>query len=187
MSDLFPTFSGEKSAPLYAAANSHVVPSAVLALFLQNSMDQGRYDLVLTRRSHSVKTHKGQISLPGGRREAGDASPAATALRETHEELGIEPAHITVHGHASPIRGLDGSEIYPVVGSCDIDAQLITPSASEVAEVLFVPWQKLTRNKAVRANFVMFGKTRETWVFDGGVCKIWGLTAQILFDLNLRG
>jgi 8-oxo-dGTP pyrophosphatase MutT (NUDIX family) len=68
--------------------------SSVLLLF--GPCDGGGEDVVLTERAHTMRTQPGDISFPGGKREAHDASDAAAALRETHEEVGIDPATIDV-------------------------------------------------------------------------------------------
>ena len=55
--------------------------------------------VLLTRRTEHLRDHAGQISFPGGRAEEGDAGPAATALREAEEEVGLPHAHVEVIGH----------------------------------------------------------------------------------------
>lgn len=69
--------------------------SAVLMLFGEG--DQGP-DLLLTERAHSMRSHAGQIAFPGGAVDSGDDGPADTALREAHEEVGVDPAGIDVFG-----------------------------------------------------------------------------------------
>ena len=68
--------------------------SSVLLLF--GPAQGGGEDVVLTERAHTLRTQPGDISFPGGKREPSDASDAAAALRETHEEVGIDPATIDV-------------------------------------------------------------------------------------------
>ena len=87
--------------------------SAVLAALFE---EDGETHLVLTRRSFSMREHRGEIALPGGRSDAGE-TPSATALREAREEVGIDESTVRVVGWLSPIVTLAlGSAIWPVVG-----------------------------------------------------------------------
>jgi 8-oxo-dGTP pyrophosphatase MutT (NUDIX family) len=88
--------------------------SAVLvALFEEN----GETHLVLTRRSMTLRYHQGEIALPGGRCEV-DETPTETALREAHEEIGLDPSLVTPLAWLSPIVTFaSGSSIWPVVGT----------------------------------------------------------------------
>jgi len=72
--------------------------------------------VLFTRRTAHLKTHSGQIAFPGGGAEAGDASPEATALRETQEEIGLEPARIELLGALSDYHTRTGYRVTPVVG-----------------------------------------------------------------------
>ena len=65
-------------------------------MILFGPAEGGGEDVVLTERAHTLRTQPGDISFPGGKREPSDASDAAAALRETHEEVGIDPATIDV-------------------------------------------------------------------------------------------
>lgn len=69
--------------------------SAVLACFGQTN---GEPDLVLVQRPTTMRTHAGQVAFPGGATDPGDDSPVATALREANEEVGLDPASVTVFG-----------------------------------------------------------------------------------------
>jgi 8-oxo-dGTP pyrophosphatase MutT (NUDIX family) len=87
--------------------------SAVLLAFFE---EEGETHVVLTRRSTQLRSHRGEIALPGGRSDPGEP-PIETALREAHEEVGIEPASVTTVGWLSPIVTFaSGSAIWPVVG-----------------------------------------------------------------------
>lgn len=160
-------------------------PSAVLALFISGLDLRDQASLVLTRRSTTVRSHKGQISLAGGRCDPTDLSPAATALREAHEELGLEPALVKVHGMLPPVTGMDGASIYPVVGSANIQPGHLVPAAAEVAEVFTVPWPLVSRDAAKSFDFNLFGNWRSSWMFETPRGTIWGLTALILYRAAL--
>lgn len=87
--------------------------SAVLIALFE---EHGETHLVLTRRSFSMREHRGEIALPGGRSDA-DEMPIATALREAREEVGIDESAVRVVGWLSPLVTLAlGSAIWPVVG-----------------------------------------------------------------------
>src|SRR4051794_11190723 len=80
--------------PKDAEKNSR--PAAVLILLARDGA--GRLNLLITRRTETVETHKGQMAFPGGMVEAGDPDLTFTALRETEEEVGISRADVTVLG-----------------------------------------------------------------------------------------
>lgn len=94
--------------------------------------------LLLTQRTQHLSSHAGQISLPGGRREPEDATPVATALRETEEEVGIRPEEVCVIGAMDGYETRTGFLITPIIGIVRADYTLI-PDANEVDEVFEVP------------------------------------------------
>ena len=108
--------------------------AVLLALFDRDSAPH----LLLTKRSHNLEHHPGQISLPGGRPEADDADLATTALRETHEELAIPPGQIQLLGRLDEMYTMASDFlITPYVGLIDGEFTAV-PNASEVAGVLEV-------------------------------------------------
>lgn len=94
--------------------------------------------VLLTRRTSHLKAHAGQISFPGGRMEAHDADPIATALRETHEEVGLPPDRVEVLGHLPTYTTVTGFVVTPVVGLLHPPLTL-QPDPFEVDEVFEVP------------------------------------------------
>jgi len=87
--------------------------SAVLVALFEEA---GETHVILTRRSLSLREHRGEIALPGGRSD-GDETPIETALREAREEVGIDESSVRVVGWLSPIVTLAlGSAIWPVIG-----------------------------------------------------------------------
>ncbi len=122
-------------------------PSAVLILLEPSLFDGSQTSLldcsvVLTRRSEFVEHHKGQISFPGGTQDPEDEQRGglrATALREAHEELGIDPAHVEIFGELPQLPTVTGFTIAPVVAlpshlapSVPLRAE---PKTAETAEV----------------------------------------------------
>jgi 8-oxo-dGTP pyrophosphatase MutT (NUDIX family) len=97
--------------------------------------------LLLTLRSEALLNHSGQVSFPGGRVDESDGGVVAAALRETCEEIGIEPAAIEIVGEMPQYRTGTGYLITPVVGFVDpaLDLKRLKLEPAEVAEVFEVP------------------------------------------------
>jgi len=140
--------------------------------------------LLLTVRASHLRHHAGQISFPGGRMEAQDRDPAAAALRETAEELGIAPAFIEPLGYLTDHVVRTGFRITPVVGLLHAGFAL-TLDRTEVAEAFEVPL-----NFALAAtNFRSRRRTLrdvelEVWELPYGEHVIWGATAGMLAQLR---
>jgi 8-oxo-dGTP pyrophosphatase MutT (NUDIX family) len=156
--------------------------SAVLVPILS---EPARDDVVLlTLRRADLPTHPGQVSFPGGKRDADDTDAAATAIRETSEELGIEPAAVEVLGLLDDIPTPTRFVITPVVARVD-GPVVLRPSVGEVAEVVRCPLDELRKPDTWRANgertFLGVTYTMLEFSFQGH--RIWGATARILFQL----
>jgi 8-oxo-dGTP pyrophosphatase MutT (NUDIX family) len=118
--------------------------SAVLAALFE---EDGEAHLVLTRRSSSMREHRGEIALPGGRSDAGE-TPTMTALRETREEVGIDERSVRVVGWLSPLMTLAlRSAIWPVIGFIDERPAMVTDPA-EVERAFTVPLTDLLADGA---------------------------------------
>jgi 8-oxo-dGTP pyrophosphatase MutT (NUDIX family) len=144
-----------------------------------------RLHLVLTRRTETVRSHKGQISLPGGKREAGE-SLVQTALRETCEELGVPPEGIEVIGQLSALYTPPSNYcIYPFVAHRPY-APTFRLDPVEVAEVLEVPLSTLL-DPAIRNVELWsdphFDSPRRVPFFNVNGQMVWGATAMILSEL----
>ncbi|MGZ5933034.1 MAG: CoA pyrophosphatase, partial [Rhizomicrobium sp.] len=94
--------------------------------------------VLLTQRTHHLTRHAGQVAFPGGRADPGDISLVETALRETQEETGIEPAYVTIAGFLDAHETGTGYAILPVVGLLS-EGFALSPHAAEVAEIFEVP------------------------------------------------
>jgi len=145
--------------------------------------------VLLTRRTDSLRHHAGQVSFPGGRIEPGDRDAAAAALRETTEETGIPAALLTPLGYLDPIATITGFRVLPAVAMIQAAYQAI-PDAREVDEVFEVPFDHLMDPANLRNICIEFGgRARSVFEFvDRGVPgqRIWGVTASILFNLRER-
>jgi len=117
--------------------------SAVMLPLIEH---QGQLCIVFEVRSHQLRKQPGEICFPGGRIEAKDENPRATAIRETSEELGIEPANIVVLGDLDVLVTPFHLFLYSVVGYIDKDA-ILKPQQEEVAEVFFVPLDYLLKTE----------------------------------------
>ena len=162
------------------------VPAAVLIPLIARSEPS----LLFTRRTEHLARHAGQVSFPGGRREARDLSPVETALRETEEETGIAPSFVSIAGFMPRYRTGTGFDISPVVGVVAPGFALL-PDAREVKEIFEVPlafFLDLSNQKEISRD--MAGRSRSVYVFEppgpNGVHYIWGITAALLVDLAQR-
>ena len=136
--------------------------------------------VILTLRTGHLSSHAGQIAFPGGKIDAGDASPAAAALREAEEEIGLAAGAVGVVGALAPYLSRTGYRIVPVVGRVEPGYGLRL-NADEVAEVFEVPLAFLM-NPANhrRASRVFFGKERTFYEIPFGERYIWGVSAGII-------
>jgi 8-oxo-dGTP pyrophosphatase MutT (NUDIX family) len=140
--------------------------------------------LVFTRRRDDLKSHSGEISFPGGRRDAGEELQE-TALRETDEELALPASEIEVVGALPPVGTFVTSyKVYPFVGVVSADAPL-TPSPDEVAEVLRLRIDDLVAGYEKR-RLVRRGIPFRTDTYNVGDAMVWGATARILASLLER-
>lgn len=140
-------------------------------------------EVLLTRRSMEMRTHKGEMSFPGGRLDPGEAFGAA-ALREAHEEVGLDPQHVEVVGTLPPLRLLASTSwILPIVGRVPAPLDL-GARTREVDRVLWVPVAELTRPGTY---------SEEYWQIPAGEFSVvyfhlddetvWGATARVLQQL----
>lgn len=139
--------------------------------------------VLLTKRTETLRSHRGQISFPGGRREESDASAAAAAKREAEEETGIPPAAVEVIGYLDDYPTISRYLVTPVVGLVD-DVAEVRPCAREVAEIFEVPLPFLLE----RANFERKFLSRDGFnvpffELNFGAYRIWGATAGMLWNL----
>lgn len=131
----------------------------------------------LTQRPITLRKHPGQISFPGGGRDAADLTPLHTALRETHEELGLEPARVDVLGMLGAMPTITAYWVTPFVGVVPADAPL-SPNPVEIAEVLEAPLWRLRREKRR-----LYEAERDAFVWDDGRHVVWGATWRMLDQL----
>jgi mutator protein MutT len=143
-------------------------------------------EVLLTRRSRIMRNHKGEISFPGGRMDPGE-TPEQTALREAHEEVGLDPSWVTLFAeldHLSTV--VSRSHIVPVVGRLPAVIPL-GPASPEVERVFWLPLAELVRPDTYHAE--RWGRSptdRLLHFFDLEDETVWGATAFMLVDLLTR-
>lgn len=174
--DLNPELKGE------LAAMDPPRPAAVLVpIMLRDELT-----VLLTQRSHDMPSHPGQISFPGGRLQAGDATPIAGALREAREEIGLPPGNVEPLGFLDSYRTGTGFQISPVVGLVQPQFEIVL-DPREVLEAFEVPLAFLM-NPAnhQRASRNWRGRQRFFYAMPYQGRYIWGATAGILKNLHER-
>jgi 8-oxo-dGTP pyrophosphatase MutT (NUDIX family) len=160
------------------------VPAAVLVpLFLAG--DRREPHVVLTRRRADLRRHAGEISFPGGRRDAEDADLTDTALREAEEEIGLMRSHVSLLGELPTTSTfVTGYVIHPFVGTIPADLSW-RPSAREVDAVLELPLDAVRAGRT-RTDIERRGIRFKTDAYIVDEQVIWGATARILEHLLER-
>jgi len=140
--------------------------------------------VLLTQRSAELKHHAGQISFPGGRMEEADADILATALRETHEEVGIAPRQVSVIGYLPPMPTVTGYAVTAVVGLVSVAEELVIDT-SEVEYAFEVPLSfLLDRRNQQPVEHEFHGRRISMIEFVYDDQHIWGATAHMLMQLG---
>jgi len=155
-------------------------PAAVLLLLYD--LDE-RTHLLFTRRTELVEYHKGQICFPGGAHEESDADLLSTALRETCEEVGVQPEHVEPVGQLGDIATMGSNfVISPYVGVLTVPAPYpFDHACPEVDEILEVPLDHLLDSSNVFQDVRRLGEHEiEMQSYRFGDHVIWGATARIL-------
>ena len=161
--------------------NSRVSKRASVLIPLLES--QGEIYVMLTRRSSKMRSHSGQVSFPGGKQDSDDEDSLQTALRETHEEIGLLGEKVDVIGMLDQILSLHYYLVTPYVGLIPSDF-VPDPNTDEIESVFKVP-------------LVFFMKSENHWSevkktftspvlvhhFEYQGYDIWGLTAKLIFRL----
>ena len=165
-------------------AEGPLVAAAVLVPFVLGPAP----GVLLTKRTAHLTSHAGQVSFPGGRIDAADASPEAAALREAQEEIGLDPARVDVLGRLGDYVTGTGYRITPVLGVLPVGVGLdgldLVLSPDEVEAVFLLPLAVLLDPEAPRRRRAEYrGRWREFWVWPHPEHDIWGATAAILVHL----
>ena len=140
----------------------------------------GEGHVLLTKRTQALRTHSGQVALPGGRIDAEDGSARAAAVRECEEETGIAPHHIRPVGELPIYLSGSGYRIHPVLAVIEGEPAM-TPNPHEVEDLFEVPLSFLMDRLNHRlGSRVWQGRRRYYYEMPYGEHYIWGVTAGII-------
>ncbi len=155
-------------------------PAAVLVAVIDRPDEPS---VLFTRRATHLRAHAGQVSFPGGRSEPEDAGPAQTALRESFEEVGLEPDRVELVGYLDDYPTVTRFLVTPVVGVVEPGASF-RADRSEVEAVFEVPLAFLLDARNYERRTILRGQRRlPYWALEHEGNTIWGATAGMLHNL----
>lgn len=167
----------------------HTIPAEsefnIAAVLIPIALRNGELEVLFTKRSDQLRHHRGQISFPGGRMELRDCSLAETALRETHEEIGIKPELVEIIGSLQPYVSPSNYYIYPYVGFIS-DLNELQKNINEVEKIFCIPlsWLLEPSNSYQEDYQPSFGKAHKVWFFMRYEDEqVWGITAGITHQM----
>ena len=153
------------------------------AAVLMPFTNQSSPELILTVRSAGMPTHAGEVAFPGGKRDPTDPDLLGTALRESHEEVGLSPSEVEVLGQLSPLASRFGMKVTTFVSIVPHDVALLAEER-EIDQIFRVPLDFFLDTRPELSSPVDFYGKRfriPTYHFDDK--RIWGLTAFMILDL----
>ncbi len=164
-------------------ADSNQVQAAVLVGLVPR--DSG-LQVLLTRRTDSLRHHAGQVSFPGGRIEPSDRDATAAAIREAGEEIGLRPPQIQPLGFLDPLVTITGFRVLPVVAGIAAD-YVAVPDPGEVDTVFEVALDYLLDPASLGHHVVQYrGRERRVLEYRYPGQRIWGATASMLLNFRQR-
>ena len=157
--------------------------AAVMIIFMEK---ENSPHVLLTLRTDRVSTHKGQVSFPGGGFDSLDKNMLDTALRETMEEVGIDPGEIEILGEFDEYISIVGFHVYTFVGALN-SVQKYNPSKDEIDIIFEAPFSIFYNEEYTKCEKVNYsGRDYDVYYYDYNNITIWGLTARILTDFSRK-
>ncbi len=157
--------------------SGELAPAGVLIPVIEHASGA---TILLTQRAADLKHHAGQVSFPGGRMESSDADIVATALRETHEEVGISPNRVSVAGYLRTMPTITGYAVTPVVGFVPSET-VLQVNHGEVEYTFEVPLTYLLdASNDISVERKVFDRTVTMTEFCWEDERIWGATAYMI-------
>jgi 8-oxo-dGTP pyrophosphatase MutT (NUDIX family) len=154
-------------------------PAAVLIALLERD---GELHVILTQRQLGLRHHAGQISFPGGSQEPADHDLLHTALREAHEEIGLDPADVKLLGQLHDYPVISNFMVRPFVALVTPRTPL-RPQQSEVAEIFTVPLKHVLHQRQHYAYKLQRFIYDRVYFIPYQQRTIWGATAGMLREL----
>ena len=164
-----------------SAVNSNLPEAAVLIPLLFRG-GTSEPELIFTRRATHMSKHSGEVAFPGGKRDDTDPSLLWTALRESQEEINLEPDSVQVLGQLRSVISRFGLEVTPFVGIIPPDSQLVA-NTQELDRIFSVPLGYFLDQDNLQ--FDQWHGTSKTWkmpTYFYDEYLIWGLTAIMLVE-----
>ncbi len=161
------------------------LPEAGILVPLTRSTDNP--EIILTRRAGHMRTHQGQVAFPGGKSEEDDRDLLDTALRESHEEIGLLREQVEIVGPLSQLVSLHGIQVTPYVGLVDEGIEL-EANPDELESIFKVPVNYMLNAKPKRRDRMTYkGMALSVPSYDyhygGRDYEIWGLSAIVMVEL----
>ncbi|MDQ7051180.1 MAG: CoA pyrophosphatase [Enterobacterales bacterium] len=159
----------------------------MIPLVTRDNIDgSSQWNIILTKRAVHLKHHAGEISFPGGRRELSDSNLIQTALRESHEEIGIQPEAVKIIGRLPKQKTISQYLVTPFVAKISSNSQLKLDK-NEVESAFEIPLN-FALNKANHQQVKQTFNRRDFYfyVIHYHQYRIWGATARMLVNLSYR-
>ena len=159
-----------------------LIPAAVLILLVRR---KDGFNVIFTQRAIALKNHPGQISFPGGKVIPNEETHWMCALRETKEEIGIDPRLIRKIGRIPKHQTVTGFKITPYLAEITSNKVSFLPDDKEVSEIFEVPFAFLMNSENMILHSTKYkGQGREYYAIPYGPYYIWGATARIIKSLS---
>jgi 8-oxo-dGTP pyrophosphatase MutT (NUDIX family) len=172
-----------KATQEYMTGAVNPIASAVMLVLFPS---QSSVQILLILRNAGREIHSGQVAFPGGSREVNDLDLLQTALRETHEETGINPGEIVpIGGLTNLYIPVSNFMVHPFTGYLKSEP-VFDPNPAEVAGIIHLDIKDLMQNQ-IRKSGIFSGKSGikfEAPYFDVNGYKVWGATAMILSEFR---